>query len=137
MNDEQKYDKIIEMQHHVSVNHPSLSRASYAAQFSPFAALTGYDGIVLETARVTDDEIFLDEMKMEILSAKLQILNDRIKEHPKIQVTYFKPDEKKSGGAYLQKTAQIKRIDDVKRIIHFTDKTFLNIEDITDIEYSI
>ena len=77
MSNESKYEKIIKQQHHVSKRHPQLSKDSYAAQFSPFAALTGYDGIVAETARLTDERVELGETDMEILSAKLQILADR------------------------------------------------------------
>jgi hypothetical protein len=137
MSNESKYEKIIEQQHHVSKRHPQLSKDSYAAQFSPFAALTGYDGIVAETARLTDERVELGETDMEILSAKLQILSDRFKEQPEITITYFKPDERKAGGAYLQKTAQLKRIDDVERLIHFTDGSNLPIDDITDLQGEI
>ena len=132
-----KYDDIIDLPHHVSERHPQLSKASYAAQFSPFAALSGYDGIVAEVARLTDERIELGESEMEILSAKLQIVGDHIKERPVIELTYFKPDEKKSGGAYLQKTAQVKRIDDVERIMYFMDGTNLPIDDITDMRGEI
>lgn len=137
MNGNNKYDRIINQQHHVSERHPKLSKASYAAQFSPFAALTGYDGIVAETARLTDERVELGETDMEILSDKLQILNDRFKEQPEITVTYFKPDDRKAGGAYLQKTAHIKRIDDVERLLHFTDGSNLPIDDITDLQGKI
>ncbi len=137
MNNKSKYDDIIDRPHHVSKRHPQLGKASYAAQFSPFAALTGYDGIVAETARLTDERIELGETDMEILSAKIQILNDRIKEQPEITVTYFKPDGKKDGGAYLHKTAQIKRVDDVERVLHFTDGSSLHIDDITDLQGEI
>ena len=132
-----KYDDIINLPHHVSERHAQLSKASYAAQFSPFAALTGYDGIVSEAARVTDERVELGETDMEILSAKLQITLEREKEHPQVVVTYFKPDEKKSGGAYLQKTAEIKRVDDVERLIYFTDGTKLPIDDVVNLEGEI
>ena len=74
---------------------------------------------------------------MAILSIKLQILNDRFKEQPEVTVTYFKPDDKKAGGAYLQKTAQLKRIDDVERLLHFTDGSNLHIDNITDLQGEI
>lgn len=93
MNNYSKYERIINQRHHVSKRHPQLSIASYAAQFSPFAALTGYDGIVAETARLTEERVELGETDMAILSIKLQILNDRFKEQPEITVTYFKPDD--------------------------------------------
>ena len=131
------YDDIIDRPHHVSERHPQLSKASYAAQFSPFAALTGYEGIVSEAARLTDERVELGETEMSILSAKIQIIGDHIKEQPEIELTYFVKDKKKTGGAYLQKTACIKRIDDVERIIHFTDGTNLPIDDITDMRGEI
>ena len=74
---------------------------------------------------------------MAVLSIKLQILNDRFKEQPEITVSYFKPDDKKAGGAYLQKTAYLKRIDDVERLLHFTDGSNLPIDDITDLQGEI
>ena len=131
------YDDIIDRPHHVSERHSQLSKASYAAQFSPFAALTGYDGIVSEAARLTDERVELGETEMSILSAKIQIIGDHIRERPEIELTYFVKDKKKTGGAYLQKTACIKRIDDVERIIHFTDGTNLPIDDITDMRGEI
>lgn len=90
-----------------------------------------------EAARVTDERVELGETEMDILSAKTQIIGDHIKEHPEIKVTYFEKDKKKSGGAYLKKTAQIKRIDDVERIMYFTDGTNLPIDDITDMQGEI
>ena len=132
-----KYDDIINLPHHVSERHPQLGKASYAAQFSPFAALSGYDGIVSEAARVTDERVELGETETELLSAKLLIALEHEKEHPRLSVTYFKPDEKKSGGAYLQKTAEIKRVDDVERIMYFTDGTKLPIDDVVDLEGEI
>jgi len=132
-----KYAEIINLPHHVSERHPQLGKSSYAAQFSPFAALSGYEGIVLEAARVTDDRVELGESEMEKLSVKLQILSDRAKEQPEIAVTYFKADEKKAGGAYLQKTATVKRIDDVERLIYFTDGSKLPIDDITNLDGEI
>ena len=137
MSNEQKYNDIINLPHHVSKRHPQLSRASYAAQFSPFAALSGYDGIVSEVARVTDERVELGDTEMDILSAKIQIIDDHIKEHPQIELTYFVKDKKKSGGTYLKKIASIKRIDDVERIMYFTDGTNLPMDDITDMQGEI
>ena len=137
MNNDYKYKDIINLPHHVSKKHPQLSKASYAAQFSPFAALTGYEGIISETARITNERVELGDKENDILNAKLQVIGDHIKEHPEIKVTYFVKDKKKSGGAYLQKIACIKRIDDVERIMYFTDGTNLPIDDITDMQGEI
>ena len=137
MTDDNKYDDIINLPHHVSKRHPQLSRASYAAQFSPFAALTGYDGIVSEAARVTDKRIELGETEMSILSTKLQIIGNHIKEHPELTFTFFVADKRKTGGAYHQKIACVKRIDDVERLVHFTDGSILPIDDIIDMQGDI
>ncbi len=137
MSNEQKYNDIINLPHHVSKKHPQLSKASYAAQFSPFAALTGYDGIVAEVARFTDERVELGDKEKDLLNAKLQIIGDHIKEHPELELTYFQKDKKKTGGAYLKKTAQIKRIDDLERIMYFTDGTNLPMDDITDMQGEI
>ena len=137
MTNGQKYGDIIDLPHHVSDKHPPLSRESRAAQFSPFAALTGYDGIVAESARLTDIRSELGEADIDILGMKLRLLADRASDHPEVTVTYFLPDERKSGGAYVKKTAQVKRIDEVGRIIFFTDKASLAIDDITDIQGEI
>lgn len=137
MNNDYKYNDIINLPHHVSKKHPQLSKASYAAQFSPFAALTGYEGIVSEAARFTNERVELGDKEKDILNAKLQIIGEHIKEHPELELTYFQKDKKKTGGAYLKKTAQIKRIDDLERIMYFTDGTNLPMDDITDMQGEI
>ena len=137
MNNDYKYNDIINLPHHVSKKHPQLSKASYAAQFSPFAALTGYEGIVSEAARFTNERVELGDKEKDILNAKLQIIGEHIKEHPELELTYFQKDKKKTGGAYLKKTAQIKRIDDLERIMYFMDGTNLPMDDITDMQGEI
>ena len=134
MNNEHQYDDIIELPHHVSAKHKQLGRDSYAAQFSPFAALTGYDGIVSEAARVTDERTEMSETDLDVLSTKIQIIAEHIKEKPEITFTYFKKDKKKPGGSYLTKTGNIKQIDDVARLLHFTDGTKLPIDDVVDMK---
>ena len=133
MSDERKYDDIINLPHPVSKRHRPLGRDSYAAQFSPFAALTGYDGIVSEAARLTEARPELDEYDAEILSAKMRILRDSTAERPEVIVTFFETDEKKEGGAYRQKTARVKRLDEIGRILYFADGTCLPVDDITDL----
>ena len=93
------YDDIIDLPHHVSETHPPMSRADRAAQFSPFAALTGYDAAVRETARMTERRIELDEGVKAELNARLNCILEHLSEHPQVSITYFMPDEKKSGGA--------------------------------------
>lgn len=128
-----KYDDIIELPHHTSEKHPSLGVSSYAAQFSPFAALTGYEDIVAEAARYTDERTELGDDEAEWLSAKFALLSERIKENPVVTFTYFRRDAKKSGGEYLQVTSRVKRIDEVERKIYFTNGESLMADDVTDV----
>ncbi len=137
MNDKNPYEEIINLPHHTSVKHPMLGKDSYAAQFSPFAALSGYDGIVSEAARFTDEGPSMNETDAEIINAKLRILSDRIKERPEITVTYFSKDKRKPGGKYVEKTAIAKKIDEVERNICFSDGAKLQFDVITDIRSEI
>jgi uncharacterized protein (UPF0248 family) len=105
-----------------------------AAQFSPFAALTGYDAAIKETARLTDWRIELDESMQDALNDKLQIIADRLKEHPEIAVSYFQPDAKKSGGAYVTAAGPVKKIDDYERVVVMTDGTAIPIDEIISID---
>lgn len=118
-------------------NHNHLSIESRASQFSPFAALTGYDNEVKETARITDKRIDIDDGLREMLNAKLNYLNDHIKENPNISITYFVKDHKKEGGKYLTKQGIIKRIDTVNEIIKFNDNASIPMNDIINITSDI
>ena len=126
------YADIINLKRPVS-NHNHLSIESRASQFSPFAALTGYDSEVKETARITDKRINIDDGLREMLNAKLNYLNDHIKESPNISITYFVKDPKKDGGKYLTKQGIIKRIDTVNEIIKFNDNMTISMNDIINI----
>lgn len=108
------YEDIINLPHHVSDKRPQMSMWDRAAQFSPFAALTGYDDAVTETARLTDDKIELDESAQATLDMKQHILMETISEQPEISVTYFKKDVKKAGGTYLTLTGKLKKRSIVK-----------------------
>ena len=110
-NDEHRYDDIIELPHHVSRKHPQMPLLDRAAQFAPFAALTGHEAAIKETARLTEEEIELDENSKELLDLRLQQLQEHLSEHPSATVTYFKPDEKKDGGAYETMTGKVKKVD--------------------------
>lgn len=132
-----EYDDIIHLPRHVSKKHPRMAIADRAAQFSPFAALTGHGSAIKETARLTDEKIELDEYIKDDLSHRLQILEERIKERPVISITYFKPDSKKSGGAYATSISAIKKIDEYKRIIIMNDGAVIPIDEIISIEGEI
>ena len=128
------YDDIINLPHHVSKTRPQMPLENRAAQFSPFAALTGYDAAIKETGRLTDKRTLLGESAIAELDMKLQMLSDIISERPEVALTYFQPDEKKDGGAYVTVTGAIKKIDDVERVIVFADGKSIPIADILEIE---
>lgn len=131
--DNHKYDDIINLPHHTSATRPRMSMIDRAAQFSPFAALTGYDAAIKETSRRTDCKIELDEYEKDKINEKLRLILEMIDQQPVVTVTFFEPDGRKSGGTYVRKTGQVKKIDDYERTIVFTDKTSIWIEDILEI----
>ncbi len=131
------YDDIINLPHHVSSTHPHMKISDRAAQFSPFAALSGYDVAIKETARLTDERIKLDEYMKDALSDRLQIIADRIKEHPEIAITYFQPDTKKNGGAYVTATGTANKTDDYEQVVVMTDGTTIPIDEIISIDGQI
>ena len=130
----EKYKDIINLPHHQSMKRHRMSMIDRAAQFSPFAALTGHNAAIIETARLTDRQIELDEGTKSIINEKIQMISDYLSEKPTIIITHFEPDVKKDGGAYLNTTGTVKRIDDFKREIILTDGTIISIERISDIE---
>lgn len=135
MND--RYDDIIHLPHHVSKTRPQMSMMDRAAQFSPFAALTGYDAAIKETGRLTDEKIELGEETKAVLDRKQRYLSDMISVQPEITVTYFLPDERKSGGTYLSVTGKLKRIDEYERMMILTDGKKTPLDDIMDIESNL
>ena len=109
-NNTQKYDDIIKLPHHTSPQRPRMTMIDRAAQFSPFAALTGYDAAVKKTARLTENRIELDEYENSALNDRIQIVQERLSDTPEFSITYFVPDERKSGGAYYMETGVIKKL---------------------------
>ena len=112
---ERNYDDIINMSHPVSKKHPQMAAIDRAAQFSPFAALTGHEDAIRETARLVEEEIVLDEDEKALLDVKLQKIKMHISERPKVTLIYFKPDERKEGGAYETICSSVKKIDEYNR----------------------
>lgn len=131
--DYHRYDDVIYRQHPTSKKHPRMSRMNRAAQFAPFAALTGYEESIKETARLTDRKIELSEYEIEELNAKLNFIQDHIKEHPKVTVTYFQPDERKAGGAYITVSGEAINVDCFKKLLSLKEKRIINFFDITSI----
>lgn len=132
-----KYDKIIDLPHHQSKNHPPMSLRDRAAQFAPFAALTGYDDLVVEAARYTDEKLELGESQIDVLNRKQIFLASHIEEKPFVEITYFVADKKKSGGKYVTKQGVIKRIDEYNASYILTDGTIIPISDIIQIDSEI
>lgn len=124
------YDDILHLPHHVSERHPQMSMHDRAAQFSPFAALTGYEAVVEETARLTDRRIELDESEKEVIDLRLTLVQEHLPEPTEVAITYFVPDKKKAGGAYVSVSGTVKKIDDYERIVILRDGTGIPIDDI-------
>ena len=116
------YSDIIDHPHYVSKTRPQMSELERAAQFSPFAALTGYDAAIQETGRLTDERMEIGEEEKAMLDRKQQYLLEIIS------------DKRKSGGAYVSVTGKLKRLDDVERMLVLTDGKKIPLDDITDLE---
>lgn len=128
------FDDIINLPHHVSATRPQMSMLDRAAQFSPFAALTGYDAAIKETGRLTDEKVEMDEEALNILNMKFQILARSLDEEPEVTFTYFKPDERKTGGAYIEVTGTVKKVNDFERLIVMQNGMKIPMDDILNIE---
>lgn len=131
-----KYDDIINMPHHRSAKRPHMSVHDRAAQFAPFAALTGYGDAIDETRRLTCDRPEPGEAELAELDAALSELLARIGERPQVEATYFVPDEKKEGGAYVTRTGRVRRVDAVRRRLVFDDGTEINVSDLSSLALS-
>ena len=129
-----RYNEIINLPHHVSKTRPQMPMSDRAAQFAPFAALTGYDSAIKETGRLTDEKIEMDEEALNILNMKFQILVDSLDDEPEVTFTYFKPDERKAGGDYLEVTGTVKKVDDFERLIVMQNGIKMPMDDILNIE---
>lgn len=132
-NYEHRYDDIINLSHHESKSHLRMSNLNRAAQFSPFAALTGYDEAIKETARLTDRRMELDEAEKTRLDKKMKIVQEQLSCRPKIEITYFQPDERKAGGTYITTIGVVKKIDSYERTVVMQDDTRIAIEEIINI----
>lgn len=124
------YDDIINLPHHVSDRHPQMPICDRAAQFSPFAALTGYEAEVKETARLTDKKIDLSEEQIVELDEHLRLLEDALPHCPEASFTYFQPDMRKEGGAYITIRGVLKKLDRIEHCIILTDTTVIPIDNL-------
>ncbi len=131
------YGDIIDLPHKQSDTRSHMSVYDRAAQFAPFAALTGYDDAIFETGRETSERRTLDEYDLKLLDDKIRYLGDHLSENAPVTVTYFKPDEKKSGGEYVDLEGVIKKIDRVRRILLMQSGEEIEMDGITDLESPI
>ena len=129
-----KYDEIMGLPHHISKTRPQMPMSDRAAQFAPFAALTGYDAAIKETGRLTDERIELDVEALSALDMKYQILMEALDEAPEVTITYFQPDERKAGGKYVSAVGAVKKIDDFERRITMRDGTRIPMDDVLSID---
>lgn len=134
MND--RYVDMIHLPHHVSPTRPRMSMADRAAQFSPFAALTGYDDAIRETGRLTDQKIELTEDELSALDRKYQILAEQMKEDIDICITYFVPDKKKPGGSYVTEYCTVKKLNTFERLIILENGSVIPMDDVFDISFA-
>ncbi|MFZ2414042.1 MAG: hypothetical protein WAW16_07475 [Candidatus Cryosericum sp.] len=128
------YDDIINLPHHVSTSRPRMSVLDRAAQFSPFAALTGFEDAVEETARLTDERADLDEDAKAALNVRLLMIQEQLDDQPQVFITYFKPDDKKTGGAYITAKGCVKTIDEYERTVVMKDGARIPVNDIIKID---
>lgn len=129
-----KYDDLLYMPHHVSKTHPQMSMQNRAAQFSPFAALVGYDDLIVETARLTDQRMELDESVKAELNEKLRLLLELLPQRPEVSITYFQPDCKKAGGVYQTTYGILRKFLAFDRVLVMYDGTQIPLGDIVAIE---
>ena len=124
------YDDIINLPHHQSRKHPHMSRHQRAAQFMPFAALTGYDAAIRENARLTQERIAPAEAELAALDRRFRLLQEHLEEQPEVRLTRFRPDERKSGGVYETVSGIVKQIDSIARRIRLLDGTDIPMDDV-------
>lgn len=130
-----KYDDIINLPHPVSQRRARMSLIDRGAQFSPFAALTGYDAVIQETARLTEQAVEVDESARAEINEQLRLLAEREREHPEISITFFRPDARKAGGAYVTICGNVKKVDVYTASVVFTDGTRIAFESIRQIDF--
>lgn len=132
-----KYDDIIHLPHHESTKHPKMPALDRAAQFLPFAALTGHNAAVRETARLTDHRMELDEIRKAELDEHLQLIREHLVQKPQVNITYFVPDAKKEGGSYFTITGTIEKIEETWRHVIMDNGTVIPMNDIYEIESAV
>ena len=131
----ENYEDIINLPHHISKKHRPMPREARAAQFAPFAALTGYESDVNEAARYTGKRREIGEYETERLNRRINEIRDGIHGNTEVIITYFKPDEKKTGGEYLNIGGRVRKIDDYGRTLTLTSGALIPLDDISEIVF--
>lgn len=131
------YDDIINLPHHESKKHPKMPALDRAAQFMPFAALTGHNAAVTETARLTENKMELDETRKEELGERLQFIREQLWRKPQVSITYFVPDTKKDGGTYFTVTGAVRKIEEARHQVIMENGTVIPMDDIYEIESTL
>lgn len=134
MSDKRNYDDIINLPHPVSKHHPQMPRAKRAAQFSPFASLTGYDDVLADSTRPLVQRIELSDDEKERLDRKLQELMAKIQEQPTVTVTWFQQDIAADGGTYITTTGHLKKIDATRHCLLLEESSRINLADILSLD---
>lgn len=129
----EKYMGIIDHEHHVSLRHPRMSMMERAAQFAPFAALTGYDSVIAETGRETNERVELDEMQVLRLDEVMRDILDALPERPHVRLTRFVPDPRKEGGSYVAVEGNVRNVDFAAGTMVLTDDRAIPLRDICDL----
>lgn len=128
------YEDMMELPHHVSSKRPQMPMSDRAAQFSPFAALVGYDAAIKEAGRLTDERIEPEEDRLNELNMKFRLIKEHLADEPEVSLSYFEPDERKAGGRYLEIFGTVKKIDDFERSLTMKDGTKISVDDILAVE---
>lgn len=129
-----RYDDIIHLPHPTSERHPRMSRQDRAAQFSPFAALTGLGAALQESARLTEKRMIPDEYEQAELDKKLQYLRENLEKTPRAAITHFVPDDRKEGGSYRRTEGRVKKLQEFEKTLVLTDGMVIAIDDILELE---
>lgn len=134
--DVHRYDDIINLPHHQSKERAHMSLHDRAAQFAPFAALSGHEEAIRETARLTEEKVILDDTTIDQINDQLREIASHLKERWTVSITYFKPDQRKNGGAYLTDIGTVKKIDVVEKVVIMDSGMKISMEHIIKINYS-
>ena len=128
------YDDIIDLSYPHPSRHAPMPLEKRAAQFAPFSALSGYEDVIEETARWTDDKAELDQSSVSLLNEKMMVLQSLMEQRPEITLIYFQPDARKEGGAYVSVTGILKKIDYISRTLILEDGTSVPMEEVRELE---